>query len=129
MSVCDAEASQTDSDVATTIQYDDLTGVIMRARGDAGETLVEVVLTVVGITNLASKGSTSACSASRNAAKSASAIYFVSNANAQPISFTQLTTAGVGGAPPTLPSNVTINSATSLAPAVPTGNCHPAVGI
>jgi prepilin-type N-terminal cleavage/methylation domain-containing protein len=100
--------------------------------GDDGFTLIEILIAivlvgilsavaVVGISNLVSKGTASACSASRDAAKAASAVYFTSNANTYPLTFNQLTTVGTGGAALTLPSGATINSLASVSPAVPTG--------
>ncbi len=98
---------------------------------DNGFTLIEILIAivlvgilsavaVVGISNLVGKGSKSACGASADAARSASHVYFATNA-AYPTSFTQLTAAGVGGAPYVLPAGTTINGATSVSPAVPTG--------
>ncbi len=73
-------------------------------QDDKGFTLIEILIAivlvgilsavaVVGISNLVSKGTTSACSASRDAAIAGSAVYFANNANTYPTSFTQLTTA------------------------------------
>jgi prepilin-type N-terminal cleavage/methylation domain-containing protein len=87
-------------------------------HGDKGFTLIEILIAivligvlsavaVVGISSLISKGSSSACEASLDASKAASAVYFASNANTYPNTFTQLTAAGTGGAPLTMPSGVT----------------------
>jgi prepilin-type N-terminal cleavage/methylation domain-containing protein len=94
---------------------------------DRGFTLVEILIAivlvgilsavvVVGISNLTSKGSTSACAASLDAAKAGSAVYFTSN-SAFPTTLTQLTT-GTSSVPAalTLPSGVTINSAAVTTP-------------
>jgi prepilin-type N-terminal cleavage/methylation domain-containing protein len=88
---------------------------------DAGFTLIEILIAivlvgilsavaVVGISNLVGKGKTSACTASADAAKAASAVYFASN-SAYPATLTDLTAAGTTGAPLALPSGVTINTA------------------
>jgi type IV pilus assembly protein PilE len=85
-------------------------------RGDKGFTLVEILIAivligilsavaVVGISNLVSKGSTSACQASADAAKAGSAVYFASN-QAYPADFLALTTP-VNAAPMTMPAGVT----------------------
>ena len=83
-------------------------------QNDTGFTLIEILIAivlvgilsavaVVGISNLVGKGSKSSCGASADAAKAASHVYFATNATF-PTSFTQLTAAGVGGAPYVLPA-------------------------
>ncbi|MEO8266814.1 MAG: type II secretion system protein [Ilumatobacteraceae bacterium] len=124
---------------------------------DHGFTLIEILIAivligilsavaVVGISSLVSKGSTSACSATLDASKAASAVYFASNTNTYPLDFFQLTNT-VGGAntavsstPAALsaPSGVTVAATTlksgtswtltgtfgtALAPASPTFAC------
>ena len=98
-----------------------------RRRGDDGFTLIEILIAivlvgilsavvVVGISNLTSKGSKSACSASLDAAKAGSVVYFTSN-GAYPTTLTQMTTAAAGvPAPLTLPTGVAINAAAVGAP-------------
>ncbi len=89
---------------------------------DGGFTLIEILIAivlvgilsavaVVGISNLVSKGSKSACSASGDAAKAASAVYFASYGT-YPVNFPALTTATGSGATLipaafTLPTGVT----------------------
>jgi type II secretory pathway pseudopilin PulG len=77
------------------------------------EILIAIVLVgilsavaVVGISNLVSKGSTSACTASADSAKAASAVYFAGS-SAYPTTLAQMTTGGQL----TLPSGVTVNTA------------------
>jgi prepilin-type N-terminal cleavage/methylation domain-containing protein len=100
-------------------------------RRDDGFTLIEILIAivligilsavaVVGISNLVSKGTSSSCGASKDAANAASAVYFAGNSNAYPTSFTQLTST-TNGAAFTLPTSATINSVTSVSPAIPTG--------
>ncbi|MET0460104.1 MAG: type II secretion system protein, partial [Ilumatobacteraceae bacterium] len=79
------------------------------------EILIAIVLVgilsavaVVGISNLVSKGSNSACTASGDAAKAASAVFFASN-NRYPVDFKDLTTGT--NAPMALPSGTTPNPA------------------
>jgi prepilin-type N-terminal cleavage/methylation domain-containing protein len=91
-------------------------------RSDSGFTLIEILIAivligilsavaVVGISNLVSKGSKSACSATRDGATSASHVFFASNGR-YPINFTELTaplaaTPSVP-APLSLPASVTV---------------------
>ncbi len=94
--------------------------------GDDGFTLIEILIAivlvgilsavaVVGISNLVGKGSTSACQASADAAKSASAVYFAGG-SAYPATFTDLTTGGALSLPP----GVVVN--TAAATAITTGS-------
>jgi prepilin-type N-terminal cleavage/methylation domain-containing protein len=77
-----------------------------------GFTLIEILIAivligilsavaVVGISSLVSKGSTSACGASKDAATAASAVWFANNGNTYPTTFTQLTAAPAAFTPPT----------------------------
>jgi type IV pilus assembly protein PilA len=98
-------------------------------REDKGFTLIEILIAivlvgilsavaVVGISNLVSKGSTSACGASKDAANAASAVYFTSvTPNAYPTTLAQM----VAGGQLTLPTNVGTNAAISASPANPAG--------
>jgi prepilin-type N-terminal cleavage/methylation domain-containing protein len=85
---------------------------------DQGFTLVEILIAIVlvgilsavvvlGVSNLTSKGSDAACSASLDAARAGSQVYLVSNGS-YPTTFTQMTT----GASPalSLPSGVAIDA-------------------
>ena len=93
-------------------------------KDDKGFTLIEILIAivlvgilsavaVVGISNLVSKGSTSACTATLDASKAATAVYFASNANAYPTTFTQLTDATLpGGAALTAPASTTVAATT-----------------
>lgn len=88
-----------------------------RRSGDNGFTLVEILIAivlvgilsavvVVGISNLTSKGSASACSASLDASKAASTVYFASS-GAFPTTFTQM----VSNNALTLPTGTTVGGA------------------
>ena len=93
-------------------------------REDKGFTLVEILIAivlvgilsavvVVGISNLTSKGSSSACKASADAAKAGSVVYYSTNGYKYPATITEMTS----GAPAalTLPSGVTLNPAGTVA--------------
>ena len=80
-------------------------------QDDKGFTLIEILIAivligilsavaVVGISSLVSKGSTSACGASKDAATAASAVWFANNGNTYPTTFTQLTTSPAAFTPP-----------------------------
>lgn len=105
---------------------------------DRGFTLVEILIAIVlvgilsavvviGISNLTSKGSSSACAASADAAKAGSVVYYASNTNTYPTTLTQMVTATGSGATLipaalTLPANVTINTAVGTGtPGAPIG--------
>ncbi len=92
-------------------------------RRDRGFTLVEILIAivlvgvlsavvVVGISSLTKQGSASACTASLDAAKAGTVVYYASHQNAYPASFTELTT-GTANLPAalTLSSGVVINPA------------------
>ena len=96
-------------------------------REDKGFTLIEILIAivlvgilsavaVVGISNLVSKGTASACTASNDAAKAASTVYFASN-NVFPTTMAAMVTGGQF----TLPTGMGTNAAVSAAPANPTG--------
>lgn len=96
-------------------------------REDKGFTLIEILIAivlvgilsavaVVGISNLVSKGTASACTASNDAAKAASTVYFAGN-SVFPTTMAQMVTGGQLS----LPTGVTTNAAVSVAPANPAG--------
>lgn len=100
-----------------------------REASDAGFTLVEILIAIVlvgilsavviiGISSLTSEGSKTACTASADAAKAGSIIYYASHNNTYPTTLTDMTmataaTATVAAVPPALvlPTNVSINTA------------------
>jgi prepilin-type N-terminal cleavage/methylation domain-containing protein len=100
-------------------------------REDHGFTLVEILIAivlvgilsavvVVGISNLTSKGSSSACAASSDSARAGAVVYYTANA-AYPTTLTQMTTSTGSGstaipAALTLPSSVTLNTAAITGP-------------
>jgi prepilin-type N-terminal cleavage/methylation domain-containing protein len=86
-------------------------------REDKGFTLIEILIAivlvgilsavaVVGISNLVSKGSSSACNASLDAAKAGSAVYLTDNTQ-YPATLTAL----ANGVYLTLPTGITVNAA------------------
>ena len=91
---------------------------------DKGFTLVEILISivlvgvlsavvVVGVGNLTSKGTTSACAASLDAAKAGAIVYYSTNANAYPTTLSQMTTASP--AILTLPTGVTVTAPANVA--------------
>jgi prepilin-type N-terminal cleavage/methylation domain-containing protein len=94
-------------------------------QDDKGFTLIEILIAivligilsavaVVGISNLVSKGSTSACGASKDAANAASAVYFGSN-QTYPTTLAVLAPTSNAG-PLTLPLGVVVNTAAITGP-------------
>jgi prepilin-type N-terminal cleavage/methylation domain-containing protein len=94
-------------------------------RPDGGFTLVEILIAmvligilsavvVVGISNLTSKGSSSACAASADAAKAGAIVYYSTHNNTYPATLTDLVTPVTTGttipAALVLPSGVTASS-------------------
>ncbi len=107
-------------------------------RRDNGFTLVEILIAivlvgilsavvVVGISNLTSKGAKSACSASLDAAKAGTIVYFTSNA-AYPTTLAQLTTATGSGAT-AIPAALTLPSGVAVNAAAVTGTYPAAIGM
>jgi prepilin-type N-terminal cleavage/methylation domain-containing protein len=106
------------------IHSSNIQGQIDGEREDKGFTLIEILIAivlvgilsavaVVGISSLVNKGSTSACGATLDASKAATAVYFAANANAYPTTFTQLTdTTPVGGAALTAPASTVVTATT-----------------
>ncbi|HEY7627692.1 MAG TPA: type II secretion system protein [Ilumatobacteraceae bacterium] len=95
-------------------------------RSDKGFTLVEILIAivlvgilaavaVVGISNLVSKGSSSACTATADSAKAATAVYFASH-QAYPADFLALTVDAVNGPALTLPAGVSATTGTGAEP-------------
>ncbi len=86
-------------------------------RADDGFTLVEILIAivlvgilsavvVVGISSLTSKGNSSACAASLDAAKAGTVVYYASNNNAYPTTISALVSTGAL----TLPSGVSVDA-------------------
>ncbi len=99
-------------------------GQIDGEQEDKGFTLIEILIAivlvgilsavaVVGISSLVKKGSDSACGATLDASKAASAVYFAANANTYPTTFTQLTDGTApGGAALSAPSSTVVTATT-----------------
>ena len=101
-------------------------------RGERGFTLIEVLVAivlvgilaavaVVGISSLVKKGAVASCTASADAARAASAVYFAANLT-YPVSFTELTTPSssgnaTSGAALALPAGVTSTGLVATSPA------------
>ena len=96
----------------------------IRRKQDEGFTLIEILIAivlvgilsavaVVGISNLVSKGTSSACGTSKDAATAASAVYFASNGS-YPATLAALVGNGL-----TLPAGVSTNATATTGPTPP----------